>query len=344
MEIRVAFCLSGNSPSRASLAQGRRFSPVWTVSSPKLKSIDFMGFKELFYDPAARIRSGWRFAIFVAGFVLLATICAAALSRLFPPALAEGSYGSAVYIVLFNLCILMPALLVGWLCNRYLDGLPFAALGASFRKNWFKHLVIGLALGALTLSIAVGIAAACGGESFVIDQVEWPSIWRTIVLSLVIFTVGAAAEEALCRGYLMQTFFHSKLAAFGIVFTAFIFASGHIGNPNSTLLSWLNTFLAGVWFGVAFWRTGSLWFPFGMHLMWNWMQGAFFGIEVSGLTDITAAPLLKEIDRGPAWLTGEAYGIEAGVACTVALIISTTILYFWPTRAKRDSLEHSDVS
>jgi len=80
---------------------------------------------------------------------------------------------------------------------------------------------------------------------------------------------------------------------------AALFASGHLGNPNASAFAWLNTFLAGVWFGVAYWKTGDLWFPFGMHLAWNWMQGAFFGIEVSGLTEITASPLLKEIDRGP---------------------------------------------
>jgi hypothetical protein len=39
--------------------------------------------------------------------------------------------------------------------------------------------------------------------------------------------------------------------------------------------------------------------------MWNWMQGAIFGIEVSGLTEIVHSPLLKESDHGPAWLTGE---------------------------------------
>jgi hypothetical protein len=64
--------------------------------------------------------------------------------------------------------------------------------------------------------------------------------------------------------------------------------------------------------------------------MWNWVQGSIFGVEVSGVTAITSAPLLKEIDSGPAWLTGEAYGIEGGVLCTIALILSTVAIYFMP--------------
>ncbi len=67
-----------------------------------------------------------------------------------------------------------------------------------------------------------------------------------------------------------------------------------------------------------------------MHLMWNWMQGSFFGIEVSGLTSISSAPLLKEIDKGPTWLTGSAYGIEGGIVCTVAIAVSTAVIYLLP--------------
>jgi hypothetical protein len=35
-------------------------------------------------------------------------------------------------------------------------------------------------------------------------------------------------------------------------------------------------------------------------------------------------------DQGPAWLTGGAYGIEGGAACTIVLIIST--IFIWRTR------------
>jgi hypothetical protein len=221
--------------------------------------------------------------------------------------------------------------------------LPFRALGASFVSGWLSKFLLGIIVGAVTLSFAVLVDVLFNGLSFSLNDASSDAILRTLGLSLLIFISSAASEEALGRGYPMQTFFHSDLKVFGIIFTAALFASGHLGNPNANVFSWLNTFLAGIWFGIAFWRTGSLWFPFGMHLAWNWIQGAFFGIEVSGLTDITSSPLLKEIDRGPAWLTGEAYGIEAGVACTAALIISTVVIYLWP-RPKIESNTSSTSS
>jgi membrane protease YdiL (CAAX protease family) len=289
-----------------------------------------MDISSIVFGTDGRVRSGWRFAIFACGFIFVAGICAFILSKAILP--DGGAGGSAITFIAFNAATLLSALLVGWLCVRYLDKLPFRSLGASFTSGWLKHFVVGSGVGAITLSIAVLIAFVFGGLTFIPDTLDWNSIGRTLILAFIVFTVSAAAEEALCRGYAMQTFFHSDMKVFGVVFTALLFASGHLGNPNSSALAWLNTFLAGIWFGIAFWKTGDLWFPFGIHLMWNWMQGAFFGIEVSGLTSVTSAPLLKEIDRGPAWLTGESYGIEAGVACTLALILSTLVIYFFPTK------------
>jgi membrane protease YdiL (CAAX protease family) len=286
-----------------------------------------MDTSSIVFGSEGRIRSGWRFAIFACGFMFVAYVCGFILSRIYSP--DTGLVGSTITFIAFDAAILVPALVVGWLCTRYLDKLPFRALGASFTGGWLRHFVVGAGVGAVTLSIAVLIAFIFGGLTFSPDPLDWNSIGRTLILAFLVFTVSAAAEEALCRGYPMQTFFHSDLKVFGIVFTSLLFASGHLGNPNSSALAWLNTFLAGIWFGIAYWKTGDLWFPFGIHLMWNWMQGAFFGIEVSGLTSVTSAPLLKEIDRGPAWLTGESYGIEAGIACTAALILSTAAIYFF---------------
>ena len=115
-----------------------------------------------------------------------------------------------------------------------------------------------------------------------------------------------------------------------VILTSAFFALAHYGNPGATAFSVINTGLAGIWLGVAYLKTRNLWFPFGVHLMWNWMQGAFFGIEVSGLQNLITAPFLREIDSGPVWLTGENYGIEGGVACTIALLLSTTLIWFAP--------------
>jgi hypothetical protein len=108
------------------------------------------------------------------------------------------------------------------------------------------------------------------------------------------------------------------------------FGAIHSRNPSVSTLAVSNTMLAGLWFGIAYLKTRDLWFVWGLHLIWNWMQGAFFGIEVSGMTNLVSASLLREIDSGPVWLTGESYGVEGGIVTTIAIIVSTVAIYFLP--------------
>jgi hypothetical protein len=75
--------------------------------------------------------------------------------------------------------------------------------------------------------------------------------------------------------------------------------------------------------------------------MWNWMQGAFFGIEVSGLTNLVSIPLLKEIDSGPVWLTGETYGVEGGIVTTIAILVSIVVIYFLPWMKPNEKFRES---
>jgi uncharacterized protein len=241
------------------------------------------------------------------------------------------TYGSAAFLVGNAVLALVPTILLSWLCGKFLDGVPFRALGASFTKYWLRHFGLGLLIGALTVGFAVLLAVIFGGLSFRIDPAASGSaMLTTLLVSLLVFAVAAAWEEAFFRGYILQTFSRAGLAWLAIALTSLFFGAVHYGNPNAGAISSFNTALAGIWFGIAYLKTRDLWLVWGMHLVWNWMQGAVFGIEVSGLTDITTSPLLLEIDRGPVWLTGENYGIEGGIVTTVAILLSTAAIYFLP--------------
>ena len=290
-----------------------------------------MDFKSIFLDRSNVLRSGWRFAVFFVAFFVFAVgfggIAQTLLKAVNIPS-GQGSMSSLVVNAVFSL---IPAILIGWLCGKLLEGLPFRALGAWFTQFWAKHLILGLMMGTVTIGLAVLITAAFGGLRFTLNPDRASTaIWLTLGFSFIVFAIAAAFEEALFRGYILQTFNRSGLGWLAIILTSVFFGIVHIRNPSAGSISTLNTILAGVWFGVAYLKTRDLWFVWGMHLMWNWVQGAVFGIEVSGLTDITTAPLLKEIDKGPTWLTGENYGIEGGIACTIAIIGSIAIIYFLP--------------
>ncbi len=286
--------------------------------------------RELLFDTKGRLRSGWRFTIFCAVFIVAAMAIGGAGLAVLQALSVPFEAGEPAFLLVNSAAMIIPALLIGWLCGKYLEGLPFRALGAWFTDGWFRHLVGGILVGAGTVSFAVAVAAALGGLRFELNTADGAAMIKSLVISFAVLAVGAAAEEALFRGYILQTFARSGLAAMAIALTSVFFGAVHAGNPNADVLPVINTMLAGVWFGVAYLKTRDLWFVWGMHLMWNWVQGAFFGIEVSGITTLVSAPGLREIDSGPAWLTGETYGVEGGIVTTVALIASTVVIYFLP--------------
>lgn len=290
-----------------------------------------MTINSVFFDSMGRLRSGWRFLIFILLFSLFVLPLAAAVNFILST-LPIGYQPNGLLMIVVNFGItLFLALGVGWLCGKLLEGLPFRALGAAFTGAWLKDLCLGMIIGGITLCGVVLAAVVFGGLSFRFDSDHGSSaIFLTLGVSLVVFVFGAAFEEAFCRGYIFQTFVRSGFAWPAIIFTSLLFASGHLRNPNVNWLALANTALAGVWFCVAYMKTRNLWLPFGMHLMWNWMQGSIFGIEVSGLKDISTAPLFLEIDRGPVWLTGGDYGIEGSITCSVVLIISIIAVYILP--------------
>jgi hypothetical protein len=187
-------------------------------------------------------------------------------------------------------------------------------------------------VGIASLALATGIATAGGGLSFSVSSRDVPlKVVQTLVFSAVLFIVAALAEEALFRGYPLQTMTRAALFLVGTLLTSLAFASIHLGNPNFKQgLPSLNLILAGVWFAVAYFRTRSLWLPWGLHWAWNWALGSLFGLPVSGITEIAPHPLLRGTDLGPVWLTGGEYGIEGGLACSIALIFST--LFIWRTK------------
>lgn len=293
---------------------------------------------QVLFDRFGRLRSGWRFAVFFGVFVVTVSIVVSAAQAVSIAAGVDPQKNLLVLTFLSSIISLAITLLIGWGCGKVFEDLPFQALGASFTKWWLRDFSAGLALGAAAVVVAVGLAAIFGGLSFRFNEEAGGTILMAALSSLGIFTAGAAFEEAFARGYIFQTFVRSNLAWLALLLTSIIFASGHIGNPSSSTFSFLNTFLAGIWLGAAYLKTRTLWLAFGLHLAWNFVLGSVFGIEVSGLTQLTEYPILREIDGGPEWITGGKYGLEGGVACTISLLVSTAAIWFAPFLSASDEM------
>jgi len=291
-----------------------------------------MDLKQIFINDAGRLRSGWRVLIFILVYIALLFLLSTAVRVGYAVGLriAPGrSLGAFTEDFIFRLILLASALLAGYLCNRWLEGLPWRALGLTLHARWWRDFIIGSLIGVVSLALATAIAAAAGGLRFTASpRTMLLPVVQTLVMSALLFIFAALAEEALFRGYPLQTLTRARLAWLAILLTSVPFAAVHLQNPNVVKgFTFINTALAGVWLAVAYLRTRSLWLPLGVHWAWNWALGSLFGLPVSGITTIAPNPLLHGTDLGPAWLTGGSYGIEGGLACTIALVVST--LFIW---------------
>ena len=288
----------------------------------------------IFLNSAGRLRSGWRLLIFIVLFIAILFFFTAfgwivyALILNFAPTLVPRPIlQDLIYRVLYALA----ALAAGFICTYLLEGLPWRALGLSLHSGWLKDFTWGSIIGIGALALATIIATIGGGLSFTFSGRDViVAVIKTLVASAVIFVFAALAEEALFRGYPLQTLTRAQLFWLGVLLTSLPFAAAHFDNPNATKLGLANTALAGVWFGIGYLKTRSLWLPLGLHWSWNWALASLFGLPVSGLTHLAPNPLLRGVDLGPSWLTGGSYGIEGGLACTIAMIFATVFTWWNP--------------
>jgi membrane protease YdiL (CAAX protease family) len=293
-----------------------------------------MDLYSIVFNKFGRLRSGWRLAIYIFAFIALTILLETflrvvyAVGRTFIPSVPHAGYYANL---MFRFSLLAAGLGAGYFCGRFFEGLPWRSLGLTLHRGWPRDLIIGTVIGFAALAIAVGVATAGGGLRFsFIGTGMLFAAGMSLLTSGVLLFVAALAEEAAFRGYPLQTMTRAGLMWFGVLLTSVPFGFSHLGNPNVVPgVTFANTALAGAWLAIAYLRTRSLWFPLGVHWGWNWALGSVFGLPISG-GSVGSSPILRGNDVGPAWLTGGSYGIEGGVACTVALILFT--LFTWHTR------------
>ncbi len=265
-----------------------------------------------------RLRLGWRLALFVVVTVSVAGVIGLAL----PATLISGS-----------LALLVGSLTAGVLLLAT-DGRDPGALGFYLGRAAVTESLWGVVLGTV---VALGVVLTL----YVAGGLRWSAQEGTLIQwvttglgALAFLALPAAAEEALLRGYPLQALAErwGPLAALAI--TALVFAALHRGNPGVTWIGTLNVAVAGIFLGVVYLRTGSLWWATGAHLGWNWANGFLADVPVSGL-ELMDAPFYEGVMQGPAWLGGGSFGPEGSVVST-ALLGAITV-WCWRTRVLRPS-------
>jgi membrane protease YdiL (CAAX protease family) len=232
------------------------------------------------------------------------------------------------------LVMLLSAGIFTWLFGVRILGLTRRDLRYASAGTARRGFGLGLLFGALTAATALGISVALGSASWVPDAGSVGDYLRSAGLTFAVLAPAALSEEVVFRGVPLVALACVMGRGGAITAVAIPFALAHLLNPNLTALGIGNIALAGIFLGVVFYAPGGIWAATGAHLGWNGML-ACLDTPVSGLPfDI---PLLDYRSGGPAWLTGGAFGVEGGLAATIALAIAIPIAARWALSGKDHS-------
>ena len=281
---------------------------------------------KIFKNQDGEFRSGWRvltfFIVYQLGFLLLDGFLL--LIGAFVPDLKnllrtgtdtnDASWFQLIGFLLINVESLVAVLVANAVCARWLERRSFLSTGFKLHKGWLRDFVLGLIFGATTLVVAVALSAALGATTFSVKAASPTFLIQAFIALAIFFFLSAINEEALVRGFVFQALTHNLGPAAALIFTSTIFGLLHLYNPNVTFFSTLNTILAGVWLGVAYLMTRSLWLAIALHMAWNFVMVFVFGLPVSGINFFKNFSWLNGEALNKTWISGGIYGPEGGAA------------------------------
>ena len=209
----------------------------------------------------------------------------------------------------------LPYVLAYWVLVRLIEHRKVHEL--SWRK--LPQLLWGL-LCALALFILLTAQLWAVGVYRITGYGDAP-VWTLFLLTAV---APGITEEIVSRGVLFRLTEEGLGTWIALLVSALFFGFAHAANPGATAWSSIAISIeAGLLFGLLYHLTRSLWWCIGLHAGWNFVQGAVFGIPVSG---IKVDGLFDSQLQGPDWLDGGGFGAEASVLTVLTCSIASLLL------------------
>ena len=196
------------------------------------------------------------------------------------------------------------------------------------RRGVIPEYLTGALIGALMIGLLALACHVTGCVTFTINGNADPLM---ILLFLGAFLLQGMGEEALFRGYLVTGLSRSGGVWPAIITSSLVFAAFHAGNPNFTLLAFVNIALFGLFAGIYMLKRGSIWGIGAIHALWNFTQSNVFGFNVSG-NPYFESLITAEARNVGTILSGGEFGLEGGLGMTVIMLIAILLALLMPTK------------
>jgi uncharacterized protein len=209
----------------------------------------------------------------------------------------------------------MAALASYWAFVRWIEKRQVTELS---RPKSIAEWSAGVVVGALMMVMTIGAIAAVG--DFTVSGVNPATV--LIPFIGVAFSSGVI-EELLLRGLFFRIIEEWAGSWIALASSALLFGALHLANPNATIVAAAAISLeAGLMLAAAYMVTRRLWFPIGIHMAWNFVQGGVFGVAVSGNA---SKGLLQSSLTGTELVSGGAFGAESSIFAVIFGLILTVI-------------------
>ena len=202
------------------------------------------------------------------------------------------------------------------------------------KKHILPQYLLGALAGFAALSAVVGLGLLFGGLQY---GGYVGAFGADLFLLLLGFLIQGMSEEVLCRGFIMTSALRHHDLWWAVGVNSVMFGLMHALNKGFTLFALVNLILYAVMISLYVLRTGSLWGACAFHGIWNFSQGNFYGLPVSGINvgDTVFTMSLKGSDL----INGGAFGLEGGISTTIVMLAAIAGLLFLPDPFRKKAEE-----
>ena len=201
---------------------------------------------------------------------------------------------------------------------RFVEKKNIKSIG--FLGNPIEYLA-GALVAAILLLVIIGIGCFCGSVSFCgfNKNVNIKSILSWVLA----FAIQGAAEEIMCRGFLLNSLKNKISIPLAILVSSTAFVFPHLSSLMEAdfvyaVVGIINLYLvSGIFSVIVLWRS-NIWIACGLHSAWNFILYVIMGLNLSGSESVSKGVILFSV-KDAGILNGAEYGIEASVITTIVL-------------------------
>lgn len=220
------------------------------------------------------------------------------------------------YLIPTLICTIFGTLISMIYC-RFVEARHLTSMGIRKKKAGI-HYLQGLLVGFAMISLAALTSTLFGATEMSLCKSPNMAI---IAIMAVGFLIQGMSEEFIFRGYLMNSIGGKNNPWLAVIVSSAAFSLAHILNPGFNLFVFFNLTLFGVFAGLYMIAFDDIWGASAIHSIWNFTQGCFYGISVSGTGDTESIFRTVQVSQN-SFLTGGNFGVEGSIFTTVTLIIA----------------------